>query len=287
MPKPMLKLVRKEEEEDRGVEAPVLPGPRTGLLLLLRRLGSKSRGYALAGAGVVAGAVVVVSLLSWLAPDSDRPIASPLEAVGRVAGGVLEQVDEQVEALLGTDKGTVLRSVREGLAAAGSATPWPSGKSSEVAVGPSSSSGSSSSSSTASPDSSTASPDSSTASPDSASPSRDVASAPTRGESPSTASETPSQPALAPSPASTGETPPPTTDAPSPTTGEPTLPPATPEQPPAVEEPSPPPTEEPPATEEPPPPTTEEPPPPVTEEPPPVVTDPAPVKGPPETIADE
>jgi len=283
MSKPMLKLVRKEEqEEDRGAEAPVLRGPRTGLLLLLRRLGSKSRGYALAGAGVVVGAVVVVSLLSWLAPNSDRPIASPLEAVGRVASGVLEQVDEQVEALLGTDKGTVLRSVREGLAAAGSATPWPSGKSSEVAVGPSSSS-------------STASPDSSTASPNSASPSRDGASAPTRGESPSTASETPSQPALAPSPASTGETPPPTTDEPSPTTdepspttGEPTPPPATPEQPPAVEEPSPPPTEEPPATEEPPPPTTEEPPPPpVTEEPPPVVTDPAPVKGPPETIADE
>jgi len=187
MSKPMLKLVGKEEEEDRGAEAPVLRGPRTGVLLLLRRLGSKSRGYALAGAGVVAGAVVVVSLLSWLAPDSDKPIASPLEAVGRVAGEVLEQVDDQVEALLGTDGETVLRSVREGLAAAGSATPWPSGKSSEVAVGPSSSS-------------STASPDSS---PDSASRLRDDAAAPTGGESPSTANETPSQPAFAPAPSTT------------------------------------------------------------------------------------
>ena len=92
MLKPMLKLVRKEEEqeEDWGAKAPVLRGPRTGLLLLLRRLGSKSRGYALAGAGVVVAAVVVVSLLSWLAPDSDRPIASPLEVVGQVADGVLE-----------------------------------------------------------------------------------------------------------------------------------------------------------------------------------------------------
>jgi hypothetical protein len=101
----LLKLVRRKEE-DRGEKAPVLlRGPRTGLLLLLRRLGSTSRGYALAGAGVVVGAVVVVSLLSWLAPDSDRPVGHPLEVVERVAGGVLEQVDGQVAALLGTEGG--------------------------------------------------------------------------------------------------------------------------------------------------------------------------------------
>jgi alpha-D-ribose 1-methylphosphonate 5-triphosphate synthase subunit PhnG len=76
----VLKLVRKEEE-DRGEKAPVLLAVRTGLVLLMGRMGKAGRGYALAGAGVVAAAVVAVSLLSWLAPDSDRPIASPLEAV--------------------------------------------------------------------------------------------------------------------------------------------------------------------------------------------------------------
>src|SRR5918993_3286642 len=157
MLKPMLlKLVRKEaeREEDRGLFAPVLLARPDRLA---KRLGRASRGYALAGAGVVVGAVVVVSLLSWLAPDSDRPMGHPLEAVGRVAGGVLEQVDDQVEALLGTDGRTVLLSVREGLAAASSATPWP-GNPAGVAAGPSSN----------------------TASPDSESPSIDDAAAPTR-----------------------------------------------------------------------------------------------------------
>ena len=75
---------------------------------------------------MVAAAVVAVSLLSWLAPDSDRPSASPLDAVGLVAGEVIEQVDDQVEALLGTDgENIVLRSVRQGLAAASSAIPSP------------------------------------------------------------------------------------------------------------------------------------------------------------------
>src|SRR5918995_2049609 len=140
MPKlTMLKQpVRKdqEHEEDRGEKkAPVLLAGRSKGFL--GRLGSAGRGYALAGAGVVAAAVVAVSLLSWLAPDSDRPIASPLEAVGRVAGGVIEQVDDQVEALLGTDgENIVLRSVREGLAAASSATPWP-GNPVGIAAGPS------------------------------------------------------------------------------------------------------------------------------------------------------
>jgi hypothetical protein len=275
MPKPtMLKLVRKEDEEqgeDRGTKSPVLRGPRPGLLLLLRRLGRTSRGYALAGAGVVVGAVVVVSLLSWLAPDSDRPMGHPLEAVGRVAGGVLEQVDDQVEALLGTDGRTVLLSVREGLAAASSATPWP-GNPAGVAAGPSSN----------------------TASPDSESPSTDDAAAPTREEASSASDVAPSQPTSStPSPSGPSETPT-STDAPSsPVTSEP-APPAS-EEPPVAEEPSTPPpaTEEPPAAEEPVPPAEEpvpppaEEPPPVAEEPPPVPSDPPPAEESPPTNPDE
>ena len=50
-----------EHEEDRGDKAPVLlAGRGKGFL---GRLGSAGRGYALAGAGVVAAAVVAVSLL--------------------------------------------------------------------------------------------------------------------------------------------------------------------------------------------------------------------------------
>src|SRR4028119_96894 len=75
-----------EHEEDRGEKAPVLLVARGKGLL--GRLGSAGRGYALAGAGVVAAAVVAVSLLSWLAPDSDRPIVSPLEAGGGGGRGV-------------------------------------------------------------------------------------------------------------------------------------------------------------------------------------------------------
>jgi hypothetical protein len=43
-----------------------------------------------AGAVVVA---VVVSLLTWLAPDCDRPL--PLELVDRALPGAVEQVEEQ------------------------------------------------------------------------------------------------------------------------------------------------------------------------------------------------
>jgi hypothetical protein len=132
VPKHMLvKLVRKEQEraeEDRGDKAPVLLARQNRLA---KRLGRASRGYVLAGAGVVVGAVVVVSLLSWLAPDSDRPVGHPLEVVERVADGVLEQVDEQVATLLGTEEGTVLRDVRENLTAVGSRIPW-SGRASEI-----------------------------------------------------------------------------------------------------------------------------------------------------------
>src|SRR5918993_1037703 len=106
----MLKwLVRKEEEEGRGVKPPALLAARTGLL---RRLGSAERGYVLGGVGVVTAAVVVVSLLSWLAPDSDRPISDPLEVVA-----------EQVVSLIGVDGETALSSAHEGVMAAGSRIP--------------------------------------------------------------------------------------------------------------------------------------------------------------------
>ena len=283
MPKPtMLKqpVVRKDQEhedEDRGQKAPVLVGVRSGLVLLLGRLERAGRGYALAGAGVVVAAVVAVSLLSWLAPDSDRPIASPLEAVGRVAGEVIEQVDDQVEALLGTDgENIVVRSVRQGLALASSAIPSP-GDLVGIAAGQFTS----------------------TASLDSASSSTDDAAAPSRGEESSWPSdETPSQSASStPPPSGASETPTTSTDdAPSPPTA--SEPPAS-EEPPAAEEPpTPPPSAEPPpgAEEEPssPPPAAEEPPtaeepaPPSTEEPPPATEDPSPpIEGPPRTNADE
>jgi hypothetical protein len=276
-------LVRKEqngEEEGWGSKTPaLLLAVRTFLLLVLGRLLRAGRGYALAGAGVVAAAVVAVSLLSWLAPDSDRPIASPLEAVGRVASNVVEQVDDQVQARVGTDgEKTILRSLREGIATVSSITPWPSGKSVKVAVGPSSSS-------TASPDSASSSAD-------------DAAAAPTREESSWASDGAPSEPAPS-APSQPSETPIGTDAPPSPVTSEPVPPPAE-EEPPVAEEPSlapvaeepslPPVAEEPPAAEEPaPPPSAEEPPPaaeepvppPSTEEPPPTASDPQP-----ETIAD-
>jgi hypothetical protein len=270
VPKHMLvKLAPKEQEqaeEDRGKKAPVLLA-RTNRLA--KRLGRVSRGYVLAGAGVVVGAVVVVSLLSWLAPDSDRPVGHPLEVVGRVADGVLEQVDDRVEALLGTDGETVLQSVREGLLAASSATPWP-GNPAEIA---------------ASPHSGKASPD------DPVLPSTDDAAAPTRGDSSSAPDGAPSQPASS-APSAPSETPTSKDTPSSPVTSEPTPP--TSEEPPVAEEPStPPPAEEPPVAEEPVPPPVEEPvpppaeePPPVAEEPPPVPSDPPPAEEPPQTIPD-
>ncbi len=276
MPKPkMLKRVLRKEKEDRGPNAPVLLSTLPGLRPLLRRLGGTSRGYALAGAGVVVGAVVVVSLLSWLAPDSDRPIGHPLETLGQVTSGVLEQVDDQVEALLGTDGETVLESVREGLVAARSATPWWPGNPAEIA---------------ASPYSGKASPD------DPVSPTTDDAAASRRGDSSSAPDGSPSQPASS-APSSPSETPTNTDTPSSPVTSEPT-PPAS-EEPPVAEEPSTPlppkepPVEDPPVAEEPAPPV-EEPvpppagePPPVAEEPPSVPSDPPPAEEPPQTIPGE
>ena len=48
---------------------------------------------------------------------------SPLEVIERVAGGVLEKVDEQVATVLGIDGESVLRSVREDVAAASTRVP--------------------------------------------------------------------------------------------------------------------------------------------------------------------
>src|SRR5215218_197370 len=79
-----------------------------------------NRGSLSAGAGVVAAAVVVVSLLTWLAPDSDRPV--PLQLVDRVLPGVAEQVEEQAAALIEGGKEvaqSAARNVREGVLGAG------------------------------------------------------------------------------------------------------------------------------------------------------------------------
>src|SRR5215210_2136358 len=127
MLKPMLKLIR---HRGRGVKAPALPAASPNFLL--RRFERASRGHVLAGAGVIVAAVTVVSLLTWWAPDSDRPIGHPLEAIERVLPGVLDQVDEQVATLLGVEKGTVLRNVREGLVAVGSGISRPVEKLREV-----------------------------------------------------------------------------------------------------------------------------------------------------------
>ena len=114
MPKLVQKLIRKE---GRGENAPALPRLKTRLMRLGR---PTNRGSLSAGAGVVAAAVVVVSLLTWLAPDSDRPV--PLELVDRVLPGVAEQVEEQAAALIEGGKEvaqSAARNVREGVLGAG------------------------------------------------------------------------------------------------------------------------------------------------------------------------
>ena len=113
MPKLVQKLIRKE---GRGENAPALPR----LNFLLGPLGGNNRKSLFAGAGVVAAAVGVVSLLTWLAPDSDRPV--PLQLVDRVLPGVAEQVEEQAAALIEGGKEvaqSAARNVREGVLGAG------------------------------------------------------------------------------------------------------------------------------------------------------------------------
>jgi hypothetical protein len=284
MLKPMLKLVRKQEEheEDRGANAPVLLSARQNPLA--RRLGQASRGYVLAGAGVVVGAVGFVSLFTWLAPDSDRPIGYPLEVVGRVADGVLDQVDDRVAALLGTDGENVLQDVRENLTAVGSRTPWSRRVSEILPARSSASSGPSAPAPTARPALDAPAPEepSSLATSESPSatsepPQATYVPSPSSATPPSSTSETP--PAAEP-PATTDEpaTPPPATEEPATPTPVEEPPPPTEEQPPPADEPSTPPADEPPPPDEPPgeetppptgpPPTTDEPTPPTPEVPP-------------------
>ena len=114
MPKLVQKLIRKE---GRGENAPALPRLKARLMRLGRLA---NRGSLSAGAGVVAAAVVVVSFLTWLAPDSDRPV--PLQLVDRVLPGVAEQVEEQAAALIEGGKEvaqSAARNVREGVLGAG------------------------------------------------------------------------------------------------------------------------------------------------------------------------
>ncbi len=271
MLKPILELIR---HRGRGVKAPALLARPNRLV---RRLGRASRGYVLAGAGVIAAAVTVVSLLSWLAPDSDRPIGYPLEVVERVLPGVLEQVDDQVAALLGADTESALREVREGLTAASSRVSLPGGRLGEIAPDRSSaSSGSRAPASAARPTANTSPP------------AQESPSSPITNESPSQITREPSSPSSASPPSSASETEtPPATESPFPTTGGPTPPPTATEEPstPPAEELLPshrePPTEEPPVEEVPPPrgppPKIDEPAPPATEEPFPMPSEPPPV----------
>jgi hypothetical protein len=219
MLKPMLKLIR--HRGGRGVKAPALLAT-VHPSFVLRRFGRASRGHVLAGAGVIVAAVMLVSVLTWWAPDSDRPISHPMEALKRALPGVLEKVDEQVATLLGTDSGTVLRNVRGGLVAAGSNIPWPGGKASAVAADrPASRSAS-------------AIP---AASPAALPGSNAVAPAP--GESALTSNESPQRASEPATPSRTGGlTSFPATEAPPPTTSEPAPPPA-PETPSVTEAPPP------------------------------------------------
>lgn len=256
----MLKMIS-NVVRGRGEKAPALfARPKA----LLGRLARASGGYALMGAGVVGAAVVIVSLLTFLAPDSDRPlIGRPIGAVGAVQSvlpGVLEQVEDRVvqaATLLGVD-GESLQDLGEnmstGLAAArsGIANAWAPTPGIPPAVG--------TAPTTPAPEGSSSS-----------SPATDESSPAQTASEPSTPSSSGGSAGETSSPA-----PPPATEAPSPTTSEPTSPPAaeeepppaTEEPPPAMEEPSPPPT-----TEEPPPPT-DEPAPPMVEEPPPATDQP-------------
>ena len=254
----MLKMIS-NVVRGRGEKAPALfARPKA----LLGRLVRASRGYALMGAGVVGAAVVVVSLLTFLAPDSDRPlIGRPIGAVQSVLPGMLEQVEDravQAATLLGVDKESIqnvgenmsagLAAARSGISNAWAPTPGipPAAGTAPTMPAPE---GSSSSSSPAT---------------DESSPPPQTASEPSAPSSGGGAGET-SSPA-----------PPPATEAPPPITSEPTFPPAVEEEPPPATEEPPPAVEEPstpPSTEGPPPPL-DEPAPPAVEEPPPATDQP-------------
>jgi len=253
----MLKMIS-NVVRGRGEKAPALfARPKA----LLGRLARASRGYALMGAGVIAAAVVVVSLLTFLAPDSDRPlIGRPIGAVQSVVPGVLEQVEDRVvqaATLLAVDKESIQNvgeNMSAGLAAArsGISTAWAPIPGIPPAAGTAPTTPASDGSS-------------------SSSPATDESSPPQTASEPLAPSSSGGGAGETSSPASL-----PATEAPSPIMSEPTsppaveeeLPPATEEPPPAVEEPSPPPT-----TEEPPPPPNE-PAPPRGEQPPPATNQP-------------
>jgi hypothetical protein len=260
----MLKMIS-NVVKGRGEKAPALfARPKA----LLGRLARASRGYALMGAGVVGAAVVIVSLLTFLAPDSDRPlIGRPIGAVQSVLPGVLEQVENRVAqatTLLGVDKESIQNvgeNMSVGLAAArtGISTAW--------APIPGIPPAASTAPTTPAPDGSSSS-----------SPATDESSPPQTASEPSAPSTSGGGAGETSSPAS-----PPATEASSPITSEPTSPPAVEEEPPPATEEPPPATEEPPpVVEEPsPPPTTEEPPfppdepaPPTVEQPPPATNQP-------------
>ena len=248
----MLKMIS-NVVKGRGEKAPALfARPKA----LLGRLARASGGYVLMGVGVIAAAVVVVSLLTSLAPDSDRPlIGRPIGAVQSVLPGMLEQVEDRVAqatTLLGVDKESIQNvgeNMSAGLAAArtGISTAWAPIPGIPPAAG--------TAPTTPAPDGSSSS-----------SPATDESSPPQTASEPSAPSTSGGGAGETSSPAS-----PPATEASSPITSEPTSPPAveeepppaTEEPPPVVEEPSPPPTtEEPPfPPDEPAPPTVEQPPP--------------------------
>jgi molecular chaperone DnaK len=248
----MLKMIS-NVVRGRGEKAPALFARPKALLGGLARA---SRGYALMGAGVIAAAVVVVSLLTFLAPDSDRPlIGRPIGAVQSVVPGVLEQVEDRVAqaaTLLGVDKESIQNvgeNMSAGLAAArsGISTAWAPIPGIPPAAG--------TAPTTPAPDGSSSS-----------SPATDESSPPQTASEPLAPSSSVGVAGETSSPAS-----PPATEAPFPIMSEPTSPPAVEEEPPPATE------EPPPAVEEPsPPPTTEEPPPPPDEPAPPTVEQPPP-----------
>jgi hypothetical protein len=234
----VLKLIR-DSSKGRGTKAPASARPN----LLLGSLGGDKPKTLFAGAGVIAAAVAVVSFLTWLAPNSDRPV--PLQVVDRVLPGVAQQIEEQAATLLEGGKETVqetVRNVREGLAGAGSGITQIANASSRL-VAPS-----------------PATPGTATSSPEGPPPSTgETSSAPGTAEpSPPPTTTTDAPPAVSSEPATSW----PATEEPPPTTEEP---------PPTTEEPTPPPTEVPPpatSVPPPPPPTTSQPPSPIQNEPP-------------------
>jgi hypothetical protein len=247
VPKLVQKLARKE---GRGENAPALPRLKARFMRLGR---PANRGALSAGTGVVAAAVVVVSLLTWLAPDSDRPV--PLELVDRVLPGVAEQVEEQAAALIEGGKevaqsaarnvregvlGAGLRAAQDGIPASLSALSLPA-----VLPTPSSTPTSLSSEKPSAPSEPSAPAMDSSLPATTSEPSTPLTEAPPTGAPPATSEPVTPSPIAEKPPE---EPPPPAAEEPAPPAEEP-APPAEEPGPPAAEEPGPPAAEEPPITE--------------------------------------